>query len=91
MLLMSSKPGSASAQGLSTSVMVSPTLVSATFLMVATKKPTSPAESSASATGFGVITPMLSTSKVLPFDMTLIFMPLRSVPLMTRASTMTPR
>ena len=75
---MSSKPGRASAQGRATSVRVSPTLVSATFLMVATKKPTSPAESSASSTGLGVMTPMLSTSNCLPFDMTLIFMPLRS-------------
>ena len=77
--------------GSSTEVIVSPTLVSATFLMVATKKPTSPAESSASSTGFGVITPMLSTSNILPFDMTLIFSPLRSLPFTMRASTITPR
>ena len=71
--------------------MVSPTLASATFLMFATKKPTSPAESSASGTGLGVITPMLSTSNVLPFDMILIFIPWRRRPLTMRASTMTPR
>src|SRR5260370_33042227 len=75
--LMSSKPGRGSAQGFSTEGMVSPTFVSATFLMVATKKPTSPAVSSAISTGLGVMTPMGSTSKRRALDKTLIFLPLR--------------
>ena len=64
--------------------------VSATFLMVATKKPTSPAVSSRISTGLGVMTPMESTSKRRSLDMTLIFMPLRSWRSMMRARTMTP-
>ena len=43
---MSLKPGRGAAAGRVSSVTVSPILVSATFLMVAAKKPTSPAENS---------------------------------------------
>src|SRR6266436_2365654 len=59
--LMASKPGSAGAAR-SASVMVSPMRASATSLMFATTKPTSPASSSWSATGFGVSVPSVSTS-----------------------------
>src|SRR6266581_2811659 len=55
--LMSSKPGSASMAGFASSVMVSPILVSATFLILATMNPTSPARSSAISTGLGVSKP----------------------------------
>ena len=48
--------------------MVSPILVSATFLMLAIRKPTSPADSCSTSTGLGVSTPRVSTSKVWPFD-----------------------
>src|ERR1035438_1404232 len=43
--------GSASDAGSASSVMVSPIFVSATFLMVATKNPTSPAERESMGTG----------------------------------------
>ena len=48
--------------GLASSVMVSPILVSATFLMLAMRKPTSPATSWSISTGLGVSTPRVSTS-----------------------------
>ena len=56
------KPGSACAVGLRVSVMVSPTRVSATCLICAVMKPTSPGPSCASSVIFGVNTPMRSTS-----------------------------
>ena len=51
--LISSKPGRASMAGLPSWVMVSPILVSATFLMLAMMKPTSPATSSIDFDGLG--------------------------------------
>ena len=50
--------------GRSSSVMVSPMRASATFLMLAMMNPTSPAASSSNATGLGVSTPRVSTSKI---------------------------
>ena len=51
--LMSSNPGSGSRAGRSSSVTVSPTLESATFLMLAIRKPTSPAASSSTSDRLG--------------------------------------
>ncbi len=51
--LISSKPGSGSAAGFSSSMMVSPILASETVLMLAKRKPTSPAESSSQGVALG--------------------------------------
>ncbi len=56
------KPGSAVLTGLRSSVMVSPTRVSATSLIEAVRKPISPGPSSSTSTIFGVNTPTRSTS-----------------------------
>ncbi len=56
------KPGSASAQGLRSSVIVSPTRVSATCLICAVMKPISPGPSCAASFILGVNTPRRSTS-----------------------------
>jgi hypothetical protein len=55
------KPGRAEAVGRRSSVMVSPTRVSATSLIDAVRKPTSPGPSSAASCIFGRNTPMRST------------------------------
>ena len=56
------KPGSGSAVGLRSSVIVSPTRVSATCLIEAVMKPISPGPSSAQSTSFGVKMPTRSMS-----------------------------
>ena len=56
------KPGSISVTGLRSSVMVSPTRVSATSLIEAVMAPISPGPSSSTGVSFGVNTPMRSTS-----------------------------
>ena len=56
------KPGSIAAVGFLSSVIVSPTRVSATSLIEAVRKPISPGPSSSTSTFFGVITPTRSTS-----------------------------
>ena len=56
------KPGRASAVGLRSSVIVSPTLVSATSLICAVMKPISPGPSVSTLVIFGLNTPMRSTS-----------------------------
>ena len=56
------KPGSISVTGLRSSVMVSPTLVSATSLIAAVMKPISPGPSSSTWVIFGVKKPTRSTS-----------------------------
>ncbi len=58
--------------GFESSVMVSPIFVSATFLMLATMNPTSPAWSCSISTGLGVRTPSVSASKVVPFHISRI-------------------
>ena len=55
------KPGSGSAAGLRSSVTVSPTLVSATCLMAAVKKPISPGPSLSTNSRFGRDIPTRST------------------------------
>src|SRR5271157_6083063 len=70
--LSSSKPGSGSIAGCASSVMVSPILVSATFLMVALRNPTSPAVNWSTSTGLGVKTPKVSTSNARQNDHTAI-------------------
>jgi molecular chaperone DnaK len=56
------KPGSISVTGLRSSVIVSPTRVSATSLIEAVRKPISPGPSSSAAVSLGVNTPTRSTS-----------------------------
>ncbi|MNL11611.1 hypothetical protein D3C87_1324510 [compost metagenome] len=56
------KPGSALAVGFLSSVMVSPTLVSATSLIEAVNMPSSPGPSSGTSTSLGVKTPTRSSS-----------------------------
>ena len=89
--LISSNPGSGSIAGRSSSVIVSPILVSATFLRLAKRNPTSPARSSSTSTGLGVRTPSVSTSDTCPFDQSRIFCPRRIVPSNMRVNTTTPR
>ena len=56
------KPGSGSSTGLRSSVMVSPTRVSATSLIEAVMAPISPGPSSSTGVSLGVNTPVRSTS-----------------------------
>ena len=56
------KPGSGAATGFRSSVIVSPTRVSATSLIDAVRKPISPGPSWSSSTRLGVNTPTRSTS-----------------------------
>lgn len=85
------KPGSALAVGRLSSVIVSPTRVSATSLMEAVMKPISPGPSASMATIFGVSTPTRSTWYFASVPIMRMVMPFFSVPSMTRTRTMTPR
>ena len=71
------KPGSAAAAGRLASVMVSPTLVSATSLICAVMKPISPGPSSANCSILGRKQPTRSTRWVVPAAMKLTCWPLR--------------
>ncbi len=73
------------------SVRVSPIATSDTFLIPAMTKPTSPAESESTGTGFGVKTPSCSTSCVPPLAMRRTFIPGSSLPSTTWTRTTTPR
>ena len=70
--------------------MVSPTGAPSISLMPAITKPTSPADSSGSATDFGVKRPSLSITWLRPVDITRILSPSFSVPFITRTSDTTP-
>ena len=70
--------------------MVSPILVSATCLMLAMTKPTSPTDSVSSSTGCGENAPTEMTSKSFSVASRRIFVPFAIVPCMTRTSVMTP-
>ena len=85
------KPGSALAVGRLSSVMVSPTRVSATSLIEAVKKPISPGPSSSTGSILGVKTPTRSTWYFAPVPIMRMVWPFFSTPSMTRTSTMTPR
>ena len=89
--LMSSKPGNGSAQGFSTEVMVSPTLVSATFLMVSYEEAYFASSELEDLDGLGVI-----TSRGVDLEATVVgydtqsWCPCGFFPLIMRARTMTP-
>ena len=84
------KPGRAGA-GRRSSVMVSPIWQSATSLMPAVMKPTSPGPSAGSFSCLGVKTPTWSTSWAAPVDIMRTFIPALSTPFFTRTRMMTPR
>ena len=85
------KPGSGADAGLRSSVMVSPTSVSATALMPAVIKPISPGPSASAGRGFGVKVPTCSTWCTVPAAIMRIFMPFFSTPSMIRTRIITPR
>jgi hypothetical protein len=74
------------------SVIVSPTRVSATSLICAVMNPTSPGPSSSTVTILGVNTPVRSTRYFAPLApiMRMVW-PFFRTPSMTRTRTMTPR
>jgi len=71
--------------------MVSPTLVSATVLIDAVRKPISPGPRSAVLVIFGEKTPTWSTWWVEPDDIMRIFWPFLRVPSITRTKIITPK
>jgi hypothetical protein len=77
--------------GRATSVMVSPIFASATFLMFATRKPTSPTPSSSTAIGFGEKTPRFSDLVVLALRHQPDLHAGLSTPSITRTTMTTPR
>ena len=84
-------PGSGSAQGLSALVIVSPTRVSFTFLMLAVIYPTMPALSSSH--GINCPAPKYPTSTtfaVAPVAIIFIFIPAFTTPCFKRQKTITP-
>ena len=85
------KPGSAVSQGLRSSVMVSPTLASATLFTPALIKPTSPGPNWSTISGFGPKIPTRSTTCVAPEPIMRIFIPFFRTPSLTRTKVITPR
>ena len=84
-------PGYACAAGRAASVTVSPIFASSTFLIPATMKPTSPAVSSSTTSGFGRNTPTCSTGNSCAVAIRRIFMPGRITPSIIRTTMTTPR
>jgi hypothetical protein len=85
-------PGSASAAEFSASVTVSPTRVSATFLMLAVMYPTSPAlKTSQGSNPTGRICPISTTRYSAPVPIIRTVISRRSRPSIRRMYTMTPR
>ena len=84
-------PGKAASHWRRSSVMVSPTLASATRLTPALIKPISPGPKASSATGFGANTPTRSITCVAPVAIMRIFIPFFSTPWRTRTNVITPR
>ncbi len=89
--LSSLNPGNGVSAGRLASVMVSPIFASPTFLMLATRKPTSPAASSPIGSGLGENTPTCSTSNSCPLAISRILVPAFRTPSITRATMTTPR
>ncbi len=85
------KPGSIAVVWRLSSVMVSPTRVSATSLIEPVKKPTSPGPSASISAIFGRNTPIRSTPWTASAPIMRMVMPFLSTPSMTRTSTTTPR
>ena len=85
------KPGRASVAGRRSSVMVSPTLQSATVLIAAVMKPISPGPRSSIGTIFGVNTPTCSTEWTAPDDIIRMRCPRFIRPSLIRTRMTTPR
>ena len=72
-------------------MIVSPTRQSATVLMAAVIKPTSPGPNASTATPFGVKTPTRSIVWTAPVAIIRTFCPATSTPSLTRTKVTTPR
>ena len=83
-------PGSGLGAGWRVSVIVSPTFVSVSSLMLAMTKPTSPVPSDCNSSGWGEKTPTFCTSYAFPVAMKVTRWPDRIAPSSTRARTTTP-
>ncbi len=84
------KPGSGCTAGFSSSVIVSPTRVSETFLILAATYPTSPDLRPSHGTGLGRNTPTSVISNTLPVDIIFIIVPTLILPSLTLTKAIAP-